>query len=469
MQEFRRTDGELRLLERVGEFIFPVELWMLNDGVTRNNWKFINLDEHRALWAGVPILVAYVNGGRTVGSGHNSKERFDPKTGEQYQSFTDATAERIVGAISDSPEDIRLAERDGNTWVVAKGFLWAWYARELVTKIAEDAEQGRTMSVSIEALVTQSSMEGGVEIEEKYTPLGVTVLGDRVLPAVPDAHIAMLSAMRDEFKELKLRAASYIAHPECAETDKPQKSCEKGMIANMKLSKQQLKALQSKFDEANVKYRLLAAKQYDDGSVVSCLVDGSGSTATYTFASLDEGVYSEKLHVFNAQVHFCADGKEDVCVDASDMTECAGEDMKECKDRAEKAESELAKCRAELEAMKRNEGARRLAAAKKTATDTLAAYNADREEKVNEKCLEALNKEIEAGKFTSCEDANGMWSGDTAVREKVLSVCALADMEYQKKLASKKSELKPMTWGNVRQAAAAPGSVGEFYASQRKN
>ena len=97
MSEFRTVEGELKIMERTGDFIFPVELWMLNDSVNRNNWKFINLEEHRTQWAGVPILVAYVNGGRTVGSGHNQRTKVDGE-GNEYQSFTDATAERICGA-----------------------------------------------------------------------------------------------------------------------------------------------------------------------------------------------------------------------------------------------------------------------------------------------------------------------------------------------------------------------------------
>ena len=69
------------------------------------------------------------------------------------------------------------------------------------------------------------------------------------------------------------------------------------------------------------------------------------------------------------------------------------------------------------------------------------------------------------GKFTACEDENHLWNGDTIVKEKVLSICALADMEYQKKMASQRTEPKPMQWGNVKQASAAPGTVGELFAN----
>ncbi len=463
MEEFREFEGELKLLERQGEFIFPVELWMLNDSVNRNNWQFVNLEAHRAAWAGVPILVAYVDGGKTIGSGHNQRESVDPITGETYQSFTGATAERIVGAISENPADIRLAERDGYTWVVGKGFLWAWYARELVEKITRDAQQGRTMSVSIEALVTKERIdENGVAVEEEYKPLGVTVLGDKVNPAVVDAHIAMLSSMEDQFKELKLRAASYMEKPKSAE-DEPQNNFEKkGMTKNMRLSKQQLRELQAKFGE----YTVLAAEQGENGVVV-CLMGKSGNTAIYTMASLDESVVLDRVQPVNAQTHFCADGDVDVCVDACDMVETMTANVSEMSAKLETAEKNLNAANATVEQMVNAENARRLASAKKTAKDTLDRFNANREDKVSEDTLKELSADIEAGKFTACEDENHVWTGDKAVEEKVLSLCATAVMELDRKLAEKRASANRNTfvYDLLKNGESDDGSVQALIAS----
>lgn len=460
MPEYRSIEGELKLLQRDSEFIFPVELWMLNDKLTKNGWRFANLTEHREQWAGVPILTAYVNGGRVVGDGHNQTTRTD-QDGNAYQSFTDSTAERIVGAISDDPNDVRIAERDGAQWVVGKGFLWAWYAHELCVQIANDAEQGRSMSVSIEALVTDGYMDGEVEVETAYTPLGVTVLGHGVSPAVDEAHIAMLTEIGSELKELKLRAASYINQdnadkPQNATTDNPK---DKGVIHHMRLSKQQLRKLQEKFTD----HKLLAAEQNEDGSVFVCMMTATGSTATYVMASADESIVPERIEAVNAQVHFCADGMEDVCVDASDMAECAAEEARECRSRAESAEKELKECRETIDKMVAAENARRLTAAKAKATATLEAFNANREDKVDTKCLEALSKDIEEGKFTALCDENGAWTGESAIEKEVKALCADAVMEMDKKNATR---TEPMTWGSVKQASANPGTIGELFASK---
>lgn len=456
MPEYRQIDGELKLLQSDNEFMFPVELWLLNDKVNRNNWQFINLEAHREKWAGVPILCAYVNGGRTTGDGHNQTTKVD-SNGEEYQSFTAATAERIVGALSDDPNDIRLEERDGAMWTVGRGALWAWYSHELCTQIADWARQGRSMSVSIEALVTDSRKEGDTEVEISYIPLGVTCLGAGVAPAVEDAHIAMLSEIGSELKELKLRAASYQNQ---SSAEKPQNNPKtKGVKNRMRLSKQQLRELAAKFTG----YTVLAAEQGENGTTV-CLMSAEGQTAVYKLGSLDEVVVPERIAVINAQTHFCAEGEEDICVDACDMMEVMGETVREASANAERFEKALNTANETIAKMEAAENARRLSAARKMATDTLTAFNANREDKIDVKALEALNKDIDAGKFTALADENGSWIGEDAVKEKVLSLCAAAVMELDKKHAE--SAAKPMSWGNVKQASATPGTIGELFASK---
>ena len=69
---YRSFCGEFRFLSTDDAFNFHVEIWLLNDLVNRNNWKYINLEQHRALFAGTPILIAYTNGGKGIGDLHDS-------------------------------------------------------------------------------------------------------------------------------------------------------------------------------------------------------------------------------------------------------------------------------------------------------------------------------------------------------------------------------------------------------------
>lgn len=176
-----RLSGELRVMQRLNEYEFGVELWLMRSGLNRNNWDYRNMREHYLTFVGQPILCAYV--GRKVGDGHNMREVRDPYTGEKGYTFMDGTAERIVGTLSDDPRDFSIVEEDGNEWIRAKGRLFQFYAPELVEKIVRT---GR-MDVSTETDTKKSHMEGKTEVITDWAGLGVTVLGDDVPPGIPGA------------------------------------------------------------------------------------------------------------------------------------------------------------------------------------------------------------------------------------------------------------------------------------------
>lgn len=450
-----RYVGELRVLEQINTYEFAFEADILRTGpVQGGRWEFANIENNYKSFAGKPVLIAYV--GRRIGDGHNASERIDNTTGERYRSFTDATAERIIGLISENESDLTLYESDGYTWLRVKGRIWTYYAKEAV---AEIVRTGR-MDVSIEAEVYDVREEDGREVYETWQGIGLTVLGAGVDPAVPGANIRALADMQEEFESMKLRVASLVKE----EQNKPQNnSKKKGMTKSMRLSKQQLRELQAKFADHSV----LAADQQESGKIAVCLMSKTGSTAVYVMESIDDPVYAEKIQTVNAQTHFCAEGCDDVVVDAGDLTELASDNAKECLDRAECAEKELKECKAEMERMVNAENARRLKAAQKAAEDALADFNKDREDKVSADALKSLSADIEAGKFTALCNADGIWNGDEAVTEKVLAICAKADMEYQKRMAEKRNAEHPMTWGNTRTMSAAPGTVGELFASKQ--
>lgn len=422
-EEYRSFSGEIHVLERKNDFLYNVEIWLLNEKVNRNNWKYINLEEHMNKFAGTPILVAYVNDGKGIGDGHNFRMEKDPKTGEPAPSFTDATAERIVGALSEDEKDIRLVERDGTVWVVAKGTLWRWYAKELVDKIERDSLQGRDMSISIETLVTKYHMEGDVEVEEEYEILGTTILGDHVAPAVADARIVALQDIGSEFKELKVRAASYVGE----ETPKPQKNKKKGMNKLTVFSKKQLEAIQPSFNG----YVVLAAMQDDDGVHV-CLMSDDGLTATYTMGSLDEAIVPEKIAKVNAQVAFSFGEECTVSVDSCALTETIVSKLNTVSEQFEKSKTDLEQAQETIKTMREAEEKRRVSTAKAKALDVLSAFNANRDEKVDESVLSDITANAEAGVYTNCVDADGVWNGDSKVETDVLAVCAQKVMEMDK-------------------------------------
>ena len=198
--------GTLTVLQRINQYEFAVQIRMMREGVNRNKWDYRNLDTYYKTFVGQPILCAYVNG--KIGDGHNMREKTNRETGDRYYSFTDATSERIVGTLSNDIEDFSIVEENGEKWLVAEGRLWEFYAPELVQKIIRT---GR-MDVSVETLVEDSQKDGDIEVFTKWTGLGVTILGDDVMPAIPNASIKALELLKDEFADAKLKAATSNVH-----------------------------------------------------------------------------------------------------------------------------------------------------------------------------------------------------------------------------------------------------------------
>lgn len=406
--------AQLRLCADKNEYIQSVELWAVNDAQTRNNSKFLNLAAHKEGFAGIPILIAYV--GDKVGDGHNFTMRHSAD-GEEYASFIDPTAERIVGSTSDDPADIRIEEAEGKTWIVAKGDLWKWYAKEAVEHLTE---QGGRMDVSIEAIIDQMHVDGGIEMYESYTPLGITILGDDVMPAVDGAGIKMLS--REEFSELKLVAASYH------QTEQKQKG-----VNPKTMSKRLLADLQTKFDG----YRVVGASE--DGANVCLLSLENGAPYCYSFNGNAE-VKPEQIVPVTAPARFQI-GEQAIEVDLGDIAETFASEIADEREKREKAEKDAKAAAEEVEEMRKAELARRNAACREAVFKERDEIEALGEIELDSAFMDDLVKDCENGKFAEVEE-NGEWCGVKA------AVDALRAHAMGKQMAKQKAaQTRFHAWG----------------------
>lgn len=422
------ASGTLKVMQRLNEYEFGVELWVLREGENRNKWDYRNLRDYYKTFIGQPILIAYV--GQQVGDGHNMSKRRDPKTGEEYQSFMEGTAERIVGTMSDDEKDFTLVERGGHTWLRAKGRLFAFYAPELTRKIVE---QG-TMDVSAETMVSESHKEGDVDVFTKWTGLGVTILGDRVSPAIPGASIAKLAAMQEEFKSLKLKAASL--HTAAEGSGKINK---KGLKRSM--NKQMMESVQTKFPN----HKLIALSE--DGMSVG-LLDASGNLFSYTFNAEDNGeVMESRIAPCAAHIVLSA-GEVELNADVADVVAYTVSAAKTENGEIKQLSEELNAAKEQIRAMQEAESKRRLSVCKATAKATLEAFNANRKEKLSEDALKDINENIESGVYANSCDKDGAWLGEKMVRSAVLAVCGEAVMEADRKAAE--SRKSAFAWNNAK-------------------
>lgn len=422
------ASGTLKVMQRLNEYEFGVELWVMREDENRNKWSYQNLAEYYKTFVGQPILVAYV--GQVVGDGHNMAKRRDPETGEEYYSFMDGTAERIVGTLSEDERDFTLVERDGHTWLKAKGRLFEFYAPELVEKIRR---QG-TMEVSAETNVTESHKEGDVDVFTKWTGLGVTILGDRVSPAIPGASIAKLAAMQEEFKSLKLKAASL--HTAAEGSGKINK---KGLKRSM--NKQMMESVQTKFPN----HKLIALSE--DGMSVG-LLDASGNLFSYTFNAEDNGeVMESRIAPCAAHIVLSA-GEVELNADVADVVAYTVSAAKTENGEIKQLSEELNAAKEQIRAMQEAESKRRLSVCKATAKATLEAFNANRKEKLSEDALKDINENIESGVYANSCDKDGAWLGEKMVRSAVLAVCGEAVMEADRKAAE--SRKSAFAWNNAK-------------------
>ena len=462
--------GEIRNLQKRNEFISEIEVWLLNDKPNRNGWQYTDMSGNKDQFAGTPLLIAYVNNGRTIGDGHNFEMQYDAQ-GNESPSFVASTAERIIGMLSEDKNDIRVEQMvDGTEWIVGKGFIWKWYAKEAVEKIERDSKLGKPMSISIETLVTDyHTNEEGIEVEDKYLVLGTTILGDGVTPAVEGAHIVALSALASEFEGLRIRAASYMGNeeepddenepedsgdadepdeeereeenPESEEPDddvaeetqiqnKTQKSNEKGETNTVKaLSKKSIAELSKKFDG----YKVLSAGR-DENGIHVILMSEDCNTSVYTLESEEAPVYADQIRKCEAQAVFTGEGWE-LAVDACELTDSLSAAVINANTQLEAANADLAKANSTIEEMTSKEMKRRVSAAKAKALSTLEEFNANREQKIDASILTKINEAIENGDFSECENAEGEWCGEEEVCSQVLAACALEVMKQDKATA----------------------------------
>lgn len=449
--------GTLTVLQRINQYEFAVEVKVMREGINRNRWDYRNLEQYCDTFLGQPILCAFVHG--KIGDGHNMKERTNYETGEKYYSFTDATAERIVGALSVDKEDFSIEEIDGEKWLVAKGRLWEFYAPELVEKIIRTGQ----MDVSAETMVEESYEEGDIEVFTKWTGLGVTILGDDVQPAIPNASIKALELLNAEFAEAKLKAASY----EQQESDQPQNNSSKKQGDNRMiiLNPRECSVLQETYFDA---YKVLSAMHDDEKSeTLICLMSEDGTTYSYIKADNEETVQPERIKRASVNSSVCFDNERTLEVDAFEMMRELSAKVEMLTAEKKDAEERAAKSDADLKAMQEAEKNRRRKAAKASAKSALEKFNESAECEVDEKVLEVINKCVDDGEYDECMNANNEWNGDECAMNAVYAECGKQAQKYNEEKIAKNAKI--LVWEKDGGKNPTESGVKGILASLRTN
>lgn len=384
------AEGMLKVLSSGFGRMQDVELWLLNDKKNRNNWTYLNLEQHLDLFEHIPILVAYVDGKLGERSGHNYKEVRNPD-GTTYPSFLDDDAEHIVGFIP-SKRDVRIEVKDGTPWIVAKGQIWKWYAQELVAHLKEQGLEGQ--QISIETLVEETTYDSqNDEVFTKWLPIGVTVLGCQ--EAVAGAYIKTLSALGiEQIREKTLRVASMYKEQE----NNPQtKTNSKGVTQTML----KVKDLESKFPN----FTVLAV----NGKNVALLSDKGIPHISTAEKNGEEVVIGAKTEI--AVNALFGEGDNAVSVPVDMIIEKLNAENVSLKADLEKEKSEKSTALNALETMQKAEKARRVNEVKEAIKKHLSEIKDNTGADIADNECDDLMTDEKLDEYAECEDKDGKFCG----------------------------------------------------------
>ena len=425
--------GSVKLLRRLNKYEFAVEIRVMREGLNNNKWDYRNLSDHYKTFLGQPILIAYV--GKKIGDGHNMRPVRLPDGGVEY-TFMDGTAERIIGTISENEADLRLEESGGNLWMIAKGRIFAFYAREAVEKIRVTG----TMDVSAETEIYDAETgENGVEIFTNWAGLGVTILGDDVPPAIPGARIKAMS-VSDDVRDMNLRVASLLRE----EDESPRnKTTEKGVKANM--NKRKIALLQKMFPGHTV----LGGSE--DGMKVCLLSNETMTPAGYIFTDEADmgGVVNERICNMSAKTVFKF-GEEEIAFDFEQIADGLSAKLITANADIQAKDKRIAELESKVSTMEAQETARRVSDAKKAVMNRLDALNKNRDERCayGKALAEEVCAKCESGCFNECMNEKGEWCGDEEAVKHLEALCA-REQEKMDAESAEKAKRKAISWNNV--------------------
>ena len=418
--------GSVKLLKRLNKYEFLVEVRVMREGLNNNKWDYRNLREHYLTFLGQPILIAYV--GKKIGDGHNMRTVRMPDGSVEY-TFMDGTAERIIGTLSEKESDFRLEEINGNLWIVAKGRIFSFYAREAVEKIIATG----AMDVSAETEVyAEEDAENGVEIFTDWAGLGVTILGDNVPPAIPGARIKAMNVSA-EVRDMNLRAASM--RQEDAESPQENKT---GKGVKNQMNKREFARLQQQFPG----YTVLGATE--NGLNVCLLSEKDGIAAGYRFADEADknGIVPERISNMAVNCRFAFDEENAVEIELGQVTDALSAKLMKANSDIEEKDKTIAALEAKVKDMEAKELARRVSDAKKAVMARLDALNRDREERCaySKQLADEVCAKVETGCFNECMK-DGEWCGDQVAVMELEAACAREQEKIDKMNADKAKKI----------------------------
>lgn len=203
-----------------------VKIVVMHSGLNGNNSDIPDeaVEEAKDTISNIPIL-AYIkrdDDGEAIDfDQHNVITKIvQGDNGHEVEQFY---LERPIGVIPET-HNYRIEEIDGVNHVVVDGYVWKTYSNEGYDIITESGEKGVSMEISVED--GSKDKKTGVYTINKYSYLGVTVLGDDVTPAMGSTCKLETYSSNEEFQfameELNKEIQKYQKEVEAMENTQTQ-------------------------------------------------------------------------------------------------------------------------------------------------------------------------------------------------------------------------------------------------------
>ena len=205
--KFELSPQNLRIKNVLRNDFVAIDVYAISDIYpNRNNSHFTSNSLRDALpsFYNKPALGAF-NVGKNDFKAHEMELRWDNELQQDYFDFTNGRCEVPLGVIRN--EDlVEVVELNGQTWVHFTCVLWAKYCYRQVKRLLKDKR--KKISVEVEVIESHED-ENGVEIIDKFTFDGFSLLGEDVTEAIPNAHLTILDKVNDAFYQKQEKCLSF--------------------------------------------------------------------------------------------------------------------------------------------------------------------------------------------------------------------------------------------------------------------
>lgn len=162
----------------------------------RNNSNFTEESMIKSLpsFKNRPILCNYKVDEDDYGAHDSNNMRLDLDSNIMYEDYESDNSEKIVGIIRES-DNVELVHEDNLAWIYVNCALYVCYNYRMVKRLLKS--RGCKVSVEVEILDSYED-ENGIEIITEFELLGITLLGEKILEAVPGASATIPELQKTE-------------------------------------------------------------------------------------------------------------------------------------------------------------------------------------------------------------------------------------------------------------------------------